>query len=107
VALVTDGRFSGGTHGLMVGHVAPEAAVGGPIAAVHDGDEIVIDVEARTLRVDVSHEELGERMRSWRAPEPRFRGGVFAKYAATVGSAACGAVTTGEVANVNAEVPVK
>jgi dihydroxy-acid dehydratase len=97
VALVTDGRFSGGTHGLMIGHVAPEAAAGGPIAAVRNGDEIVIDVEARTLDLAVPAALIAERLRSWRAPEPNFRGGVFAKYAASVGSAAYGAVTTAEV----------
>ncbi|HTU71136.1 MAG TPA: dihydroxy-acid dehydratase [Candidatus Baltobacteraceae bacterium] len=97
VALVTDGRFSGGTHGLMVGHVAPEAAVGGPLAAVRDGDEIIIDVEARVLDLAVAPPVIAERLHVWRAPEPNFRGGVFAKYAATVGSAAHGAVTTTEV----------
>jgi dihydroxy-acid dehydratase len=97
VALVTDGRFSGGTHGLMIGHVAPEAAAGGPLAAVRNGDEIVIDVEARTLDLAVPAALIAERLRSWRAPEPNFRGGVFAKYAASVGSAAYGAVTTAEV----------
>ncbi len=97
VALVTDGRFSGGTRGLMIGHVAPEAAAGGPLAAVRDGDEIVIDVEARTLDLAVPAEVMAERIRSWKAPEPNFRGGVFAKYAAIVGSAAYGAVTTTEV----------
>jgi dihydroxy-acid dehydratase len=97
VALVTDGRFSGGTRGLMIGHVAPEAAVGGPLAAVRDGDEIVIDVDARTLDLAVATSVIAERLRAWRAPEPHFRGGVFAKYAATVGSAAHGAVTTTEV----------
>ncbi len=97
VAMVTDGRFSGGTRGLMIGHVAPEAAVGGPIAAIRDGDEIVIDVEARTLDLAVATSVIAERLRAWRAPEPLYRGGVFAKYAATVGSAAHGAVTTTEV----------
>ena len=97
VALVTDGRFSGGTRGLMIGHVAPEAAAGGPLAAVRDGDEIVIDVEARTLDLAVPAAVMDERLRSWRAHEPNFRGGVFAKYAASVGSAAYGAVTTTEV----------
>jgi dihydroxy-acid dehydratase len=95
--MVTDGRFSGGTRGLMIGHVAPEAAVGGPIAAVRDGDEIVIDVEARSLDLAVPTSVIAERLRAWRTPEPLFRGGVFAKYAATVGSAAHGAVTTTEV----------
>ena len=97
VALVTDGRFSGGTRGLMIGHVAPEAAAGGPIATVRDGDEIVIDVEARTLDLAVPAAVMDERLRSWRAPAPNFRGGVFAKYAASVGSAAYGAVTTTEM----------
>jgi dihydroxy-acid dehydratase len=97
VALVTDGRFSGGTRGLMIGHVAPEAAVSGPIAAVRDGDEIVIDVEARTLDLAIPADVIAERLRAWRAPEPHYRGGVFSKYAATVGSAAYGAVTTTEV----------
>ncbi|HTV93470.1 MAG TPA: dihydroxy-acid dehydratase [Verrucomicrobiae bacterium] len=97
VALVTDGRFSGGTRGLMIGHVAPEAAVGGPLAAVRDGDEIVIDVEARSLDLAVATPVIAERLRAWRAPAPNYRGGVFSKYAATVGSAAHGAVTTTEV----------
>ncbi len=97
VALVTDGRFSGGTRGLMIGHVAPEAAAGGPLAAVRDGDEIVIDIEARTLDLAVPAAVMDERLRSWRAPAPNFRGGVFAKYAASVGSAAYGAVTTTEM----------
>jgi dihydroxy-acid dehydratase len=94
VAMVTDGRFSGGTRGLMIGHVAPEAAVGGPLAAVRDGDEIV---EARSLDLAVATSVIAERLRAWRAPDPHFRGGVFSKYAATVGSAAHGAVTTTEV----------
>jgi dihydroxy-acid dehydratase len=97
VAMVTDGRFSGGTRGLMIGHVAPEAAVGGPLAAVRDGDEIVIDVEARSLELAVAAPVIAERLRAWRAPAPLYRGGVFSKYAATVGSAALGAVTTTEV----------
>ena len=97
VALVTDGRFSGGTRGLMIGHVAPEAAVGGPLAAVRDGDEVLIDVESRSLDLVVPTAVISERLRAWRAPEPNFRGGVFAKYAASVGSAAHGAVTTTEV----------
>jgi dihydroxy-acid dehydratase len=97
VAMVTDGRFSGGTRGLMIGHVAPEAAVGGPLAAVRDGDEIVIDVEARSLELAVAAPVIAERLHAWRAPAPLYRGGVFSKYAATVGSAALGAVTTTEV----------
>jgi dihydroxy-acid dehydratase len=94
VALVTDGRFSGGTRGLMIGHVAPEAAVRGPLAAVRDGDEVVIDIEARTLDVALPAAAIAERLRVWRTPEPLFHTGVFAKYAATVGSAAQGAVTS-------------
>jgi dihydroxy-acid dehydratase len=93
VALITDGRFSGATHGLMVGHIAPEAARGGPIAAVCDGDTIVLDVEARTLDLEISDEELADRLAAWNPPEPRYKRGVFAKYAAGVGSASEGAVT--------------
>jgi dihydroxy-acid dehydratase len=95
VALITDGRFSGGTHGLMIGHVAPEAALGGPIALIEEGDEIEIDVERKALDLLVPPEELARRRADWRPPEPRYRGGVMAKYAALVGSAAEGAVTTG------------
>ena len=94
VALVTDGRFSGATHGLMVGHVAPEAARGGPLAALQDGDVVVIDVEARELRVELSDDELAARLAAWRPPAPRYTTGVFAKYAALVSSASEGAVTS-------------
>ncbi len=93
VALVTDGRFSGATHGLMVGHVAPEAAHGGPLAALRDGDTVVVDVEARELRVELSEDELAARLADWKPPEPRYTTGVFAKYAALVSSASEGAVT--------------
>ncbi|TMB00576.1 MAG: dihydroxy-acid dehydratase [Deltaproteobacteria bacterium] len=93
VALLTDGRFSGATRGLMAGHVAPEAAVGGPIAAVAEGDTITFDVEARRLDLDVSESILRERLARWRAPVPRYTSGVFAKYVALVSSAAEGAVT--------------
>jgi dihydroxy-acid dehydratase len=93
IALITDGRFSGATHGLMVGHIAPEAARGGPLAVVRDGDEIVIDVERRRLDIDVSGDELAERLSKWQAPPPRYTKGVFAKYAAQVGSASEGAPT--------------
>jgi dihydroxy-acid dehydratase len=93
IALITDGRFSGATHGLMVGHIAPEAARGGPIAVVRDGDGIVIDVERRRLDLDVSEDELAQRLAAWRAPAPRYTKGVFAKYAAQVGSASEGAPT--------------
>jgi dihydroxy-acid dehydratase len=93
VALLTDGRFSGGTRGLMVGHVAPEAARGGPIAALADGDIIVFDIEKRRLDVGLSDDEIKRRLAKWRAPEPRYKSGVFAKYAALVSSASEGAVT--------------
>jgi dihydroxy-acid dehydratase len=93
IALITDGRFSGATHGLMVGHVAPEAFRGGPIAHVRDGDSIVIDVEQRVLTLEVPDEEIESRSRDWQPPEPLYDSGVFAKYAATVGSAAKGAIT--------------
>jgi dihydroxy-acid dehydratase len=93
VALLTDGRFSGGTRGLMLGHVAPEAAVGGPIAAVRDGDLITIDVERRWIDLEVPSEEIAARLKVWEAPELRYAGGVFAKYAAFVSSAADGAIT--------------
>src|SRR5262245_8059861 len=96
VALVTDGRFSGATHGLMVGHVAPEAARGGPIAALRDGDVVEVDVGARELRVLVGADELEERLKSFTPPAPRYKTGVFAKYAALVSSAAEGAVTRPE-----------
>jgi dihydroxy-acid dehydratase len=93
VALLTDGRFSGATRGLMAGHVAPEAAVGGPIAALRDGDPIVFDVEARRLDVDIPEAELASRLAEWRPPEPRYPTGVMAKYAALVSSASRGALT--------------
>jgi dihydroxy-acid dehydratase len=93
VALITDGRFSGATHGLMVGHIAPEAYRGGPIAHVRDGDPIVLDVERRELNVEVAEDELARRAGEWRQPEPRYASGVFAKYAASVGSASEGART--------------
>ena len=93
VALLTDGRFSGATRGLMAGHVAPEAAVGGPIAAVHEGDIIHFDIPNRKLSVEVSDQELAERLKSWQKPVPRFARGVFRKYTDTVSSASMGAVT--------------
>jgi dihydroxy-acid dehydratase len=95
VALLTDGRFSGGTHGLMIGHVAPEAALGGPIAIVEEGDEIVIDVDRKALDLEVPADEVARRFEAWAPPQPRYRGGVLAKYASQVGSASSGAVTTG------------
>lgn len=92
VALITDGRFSGATRGLMAGHVAPEAVKGGPIAAVREGDEVSFDVDARRLDVALSDEEIASRVAAYEAPAPTYRRGVMAKYAATVGSAAQGAI---------------
>jgi dihydroxy-acid dehydratase len=93
VALLTDGRFSGATHGLMAGHVAPEAAHGGPIAAVHENDTIVFDLKARRLDVEISEQEMKARLAQWTAPAPRYKSGVMAKYAKLVSSASEGAVT--------------
>jgi dihydroxy-acid dehydratase len=93
VALLTDGRFSGATHGLMIGHVSPEAARGGPIAAVREGDTVRIDVTQQLLEVEISDSEIKHRMAHWKAPKPRFATGVFAKYAALVASASEGAIT--------------
>jgi len=94
VALLTDGRFSGATHGLMAGHVAPEAAMGGPIAAVRDGDIIHFDLPNRTLNVALTADEIRQRMANWEPPIPRYTHGVFAKYAALVSSSSLGAITT-------------
>jgi dihydroxy-acid dehydratase len=96
VALLTDGRFSGGTHGLMIGHVAPEAALGGPIAIVEEGDTVVIDVDRSALDLDLPADEVARRFADWTPPPSPYRSGVMAKYAALVGSASQGAVTTGE-----------
>jgi dihydroxy-acid dehydratase len=93
VALLTDGRFSGATHGLMAGHVSPEAALGGPIAAVRNGDIIRFDVSQRLLEVEISDEVIRQRMTEWKPPQPRYPAGVFAKYAALVSSASQGAIT--------------
>ena len=93
VALITDGRFSGGTRGPMIGHVAPEAAVGGPIALLEDGDEITVDIPERELSVDVPDEEMARRRAAWEPPEPNYTGGVLAKYGQAFDSAANGAVT--------------
>jgi dihydroxy-acid dehydratase len=93
VALLTDGRFSGATHGLMMGHVSPEAALGGPIAAVHEGDMINIDVTKRLLEVEIDDATLQQRLSQWKVPQPRYPTGVFAKYAALVSSASQGAIT--------------
>ena len=94
VALVTDGRFSGATRGLMVGHAAPEAARGGPIAAVRDGDEITVDVDARRIDIALSDEEIAKRVADYTPPEPAYKSGVMAKYAKSVGSASLGAITS-------------
>jgi dihydroxy-acid dehydratase len=92
VALVTDGRFSGATRGLMVGHVVPEAARGGPLAAVRDGDAITIDVDRGVLEVELDEDELVQRLAAWQPPAVRYEGGVFARYRALVSSASDGAV---------------
>jgi len=93
VALLTDGRFSGASHGFIVGHIAPEAAQGGPIGLVRDGDIIVLDTDKRELSMRVSEEELKKRKAQWKAPKPRYTTGVMAKYARLVSSASTGAVT--------------
>ena len=93
VALLTDGRFSGATHGLMIGHISPEAALGGPIAAIREGDKIRIDVNQRLLEVEISDAELKSRLAQWKAPKPRYATGIFGKYASLVASASQGAVT--------------
>ncbi len=92
-ALITDGRFSGGTHGFCIGHVAPEATEGGPIAFLADGDRIVIDIDARTIELDVDESVLAKRRESWKLPEPRYTSGVLAKFARLVSGAEKGAVT--------------
>jgi dihydroxy-acid dehydratase len=92
VALVTDGRFSGGTHGPCIGHVSPEAMEGGPIALVRNGDPVVLDIPKRRLALDVPAAELARRRRSWKAPAPKIATGYLARYAKLVGSAGTGAV---------------
>jgi dihydroxy-acid dehydratase len=96
VALITDGRFSGGSHGFVVGHVSPEAALGGPIALVKNGDEITIDAERREITLHIAASELKRRLKVWGPPKPYARRGVLAKYARQVSSASLGAVTDGE-----------
>lgn len=93
VGLITDGRFSGGTYGMVVGHVAPEAAVGGAIALVEEGDSITIDAPNRLLNLNVTDEELQRRRAAWQPPTPRYTKGVLAKYAKLVSSSSVGAVT--------------
>ena len=96
VALITDGRFSGGSRGFVVGHIAPEAAVGGPIALIRDGEQITIDAQTREIQVNLSAAELSQRRAQWQAPEPYTRRGVLAKYARVVSSASLGAITDGD-----------
>jgi dihydroxy-acid dehydratase len=93
VVLMTDGRFSGATRGLMAGHVAPEALSGGPIAALREGDTIVFDIPNRRLDVELTSDEIAKRLKAWTPPAPRYKTGVMAKYAQLVSSAANGAVT--------------
>ena len=93
VALITDGRFSGGSHGFVVGHVTPEAAEGGPIAIIEDGDEITIDADERVITLGVSQDEIDTRLKAWVPIKPRYTRGVLAKYAKSVCSASEGAVT--------------
>jgi dihydroxy-acid dehydratase len=97
VAFITDGRFSGGTHGFVVGHITPEAYLGGPLAVVKNGDPITIDAEKRTLTLDIPQREIAARLAKWKAPKPRYLRGVLAKYAATVSSASEGAVTDKDI----------
>jgi len=99
VGLITDGRFSGGTYGMVVGHLAPEAAVGGMIALVEEGDSITIDSESRLLQLNVAEAELERRRASWHPPAPRYQHGVLAKYASQVSSSSLGAVTDGAQSN--------
>src|SRR5256885_2053171 len=106
VALITDGRFSGGTYGLVVGHVAPEAAVGGALALVEEGDSITIDVQTRLLQLNISLEELQSRRAMWRPRLPRYTRGVLAKYSRLVSSSSLGAVTDGELPNGNGKAGV-
>ena len=93
VALITDGRFSGGSHGFVIGHVTPEAFVGGPLALVKNGDKISIDAEKREMTLHVTKKEMAERKKNWKQPKPRYVKGVLAKYAKLVNSASKGAVT--------------
>jgi dihydroxy-acid dehydratase len=93
VGLITDGRFSGGTYGMVVGHVAPEAFVGGTIALIEEGDSITIDAQSRLLQLNVSEEELARRRTNWNPPQPRYTKGILGKYAKLVSSSSLGAVT--------------
>jgi dihydroxy-acid dehydratase len=93
VALITDGRFSGGSHGFVVGHITPEAALGGPLAVVKNGDTITIDANKRALNLNIPQADLDARLAKWKAPKPRYTRGVLAKYAKQVSTASTGAVT--------------
>ncbi|MCB0222339.1 MAG: dihydroxy-acid dehydratase, partial [Anaerolineae bacterium] len=93
VGSVTDGRFSGGSHGLVVGHVAPEAAVGGAIGLIEEGDSITIDADTRILQLNISDDEMAQRRAAWQPPAPRYTRGVLSKYAKLVSSSSLGAVT--------------
>ena len=95
VGLITDGRFSGGTWGMVVGHVAPEAYVGGTIALVHEGDSITVDAQRRLIQLNVDDDELARRRARWKAPAPRYRRGLLAKYMKLVSTASLGAITDG------------
>jgi dihydroxy-acid dehydratase len=97
VALITDGRFSGGSHGFVVGHITPEAHVGGPLAVVRDGDTIAIDAEKRELNLGVSAGEIKRRLARWKQPKPRYTRGALAKYAKLVTSASQGAITDADL----------
>src|SRR5690606_12718802 len=97
VALITDGRFSGGTHGFVVGHITPEAYVGGPLALVKDGDRIVIDAEKRELMLGITLKEMAARKKAWKPLKPRYTRGVLAKYASHVTTASQGAVTDADL----------
>ena len=93
MALITDGRCSGGSHGFVVGHITPEAALGGPLAVVKNGDPITIDAKKREINLGIPAKELASRLKAWKQPKPNYTRGVLAKYAATVSSASEGAVT--------------
>ena len=97
VALLTDGRFSGGSHGFIIGHVVPEAMEGGPIALVEDGDHITIDAEKRAVDLDISDAEMEKRRKAWKAPPPRYTKGTLKKYASLVSDASSGCVTDGPI----------
>jgi dihydroxy-acid dehydratase len=97
VALITDGRFSGGSHGFVIGHITPEAFVGGPLALVQNGDEIHIDAKTREIELLISKKEMAQRKKEWKQPKPRYTKGVLAKYAKLVSSASTGAITDGDL----------